>query len=339
MHIASLNVDSTAAGAYQFLSRTWDECAAALSLPDFSPPMQDLAAVFLIRRRGALVDVQAGRIEAAIRKCAREWASLPGSPYGQPTRSMEQALATYRQYGGSVYTSAEPVQKPPESVPIPAGEASAPEQTMAPILVAIGKTFLGGLASGLIDAFTPLAKEKVTKELERHGADSAAATQIVGAVVDAAKAATGLANPAAAVVEAGKAPEAVQRVEADTLDTIDRLAPVLDKMHQWDKDAWAATEASRDAAARRAANDPNDQDKYLTKSIVQLMVAMVFGLMGLSVALKWLGFDIGSIVGTLLTLVGFVGREFSTRYQHRYGTSSSSSAKDVVIGELSRRKQ
>ena len=35
---------STAAGAYQFLSRTWDECAVALELPDFSPPMQDLAA-------------------------------------------------------------------------------------------------------------------------------------------------------------------------------------------------------------------------------------------------------------------------------------------------------
>ena len=39
---------STAAGAYQFLATTWDECKAALDLPDFSPESQDKAAVFLI---------------------------------------------------------------------------------------------------------------------------------------------------------------------------------------------------------------------------------------------------------------------------------------------------
>ena len=57
VYVQLFNVRSSAAGAYQFLSRTWDECAAALQLPDFSPAMQDLAAVFLIRRRGALADV------------------------------------------------------------------------------------------------------------------------------------------------------------------------------------------------------------------------------------------------------------------------------------------
>jgi len=106
---------STAAGAYQFLSRTWDECAVALELPDFSPLMQDLAAVYLIRRRGALDDVIAGRFEAAVMKCNREWASLPGSPYGQPTKSMAQAIATYKQFGGSFDTSPQPVQKPAET--------------------------------------------------------------------------------------------------------------------------------------------------------------------------------------------------------------------------------
>lgn len=93
-------ITSTAAGAYQFLERTWDECADALDLPDFSPASQDAAAVFLIRRRGALGDVVAGRFNEAVRKCAREWASLPGAPYGQPTRTMQQAQAVFERAGG-----------------------------------------------------------------------------------------------------------------------------------------------------------------------------------------------------------------------------------------------
>ena len=94
---------SSAAGAYQFLTKTWAECKAALNLPDFSPASHDLAAVFLIDRRRALNDVLAGRIKRAIELCAKEWASLPGSPYGQPTKTMAQALAAYEQAGG-VYT-------------------------------------------------------------------------------------------------------------------------------------------------------------------------------------------------------------------------------------------
>lgn len=93
---------STAAGAYQFLATTWDETRAAMGLPDFSPASQDLAAVGRLAYRGALGDVVAGNFAAAIAKCAREWASLPGSPYGQPTISMGTALATYEAAGGAV---------------------------------------------------------------------------------------------------------------------------------------------------------------------------------------------------------------------------------------------
>jgi muramidase (phage lysozyme) len=92
---------STAAGAYQFLARTWDDVQATLELPDFSPASQDVAAVFLIRRRGALADVRAGRFDDAIAKCAREWASLPGSPYGQPVKTLERVREVYAAAGGA----------------------------------------------------------------------------------------------------------------------------------------------------------------------------------------------------------------------------------------------
>lgn len=90
---------STAAGAYQILSRTWD----GLGLPDFSPANQDRAAVMLIKRRGALADVIAGRLWIAIGKCNKEWASLPGSPYGQPTMTDDRAASVYARWGGSNY--------------------------------------------------------------------------------------------------------------------------------------------------------------------------------------------------------------------------------------------
>ena len=92
---------STAAGAYQILAGTWDEYRQGL--PDFSPASQDVCAARLIRRRGALADVYAGRFADAVRKCAREWASLPGSPYGQPVRTMDQVARAYQQAGGVVY--------------------------------------------------------------------------------------------------------------------------------------------------------------------------------------------------------------------------------------------
>lgn len=93
---------SSAAGAYQILTGTWGEMQAMYSLPDFSPASQDVAAVGLIKRRGALADVLAGRFAAAIAKCNKEWASLPGSPYGQPTLTLARALQVVADNGGTV---------------------------------------------------------------------------------------------------------------------------------------------------------------------------------------------------------------------------------------------
>ena len=94
---------STAAGAYQALSSTWDETAKIMGLHDFSPASQDWFAVGRIAARGALQDVEAGRFTIAIQKVAQEWASLPGSPYGQPTISMSKAQQVFAANGGSIY--------------------------------------------------------------------------------------------------------------------------------------------------------------------------------------------------------------------------------------------
>jgi len=82
---------SSAAGAYQINNATWDEIQKHLALPDFSPLSQDIAALWLIAKRGkALNDILAGDLREALRKCRKIWASLPDSPYGQPTKKYEK---------------------------------------------------------------------------------------------------------------------------------------------------------------------------------------------------------------------------------------------------------
>jgi len=98
--VRGAGICSSAAGAYQILQSTWDEVAKSYGLKDFSPESQDLAAVALIKRRRALLDVIEGRIESALNKCAKEWASLPNAPYGQPTVTMQAALSNFNKYGG-----------------------------------------------------------------------------------------------------------------------------------------------------------------------------------------------------------------------------------------------
>jgi muramidase (phage lysozyme) len=83
------------AGRYQVLDFTWDE----LGMSDFGPANQDIAAMAKNRQRG--VDVPTDRplseseFEAAMHKMSLEWTSLPYSPYGRPTKSLEERRARY----------------------------------------------------------------------------------------------------------------------------------------------------------------------------------------------------------------------------------------------------
>lgn len=97
---------TTAAGAYQFLSRTWDDFRNSVEgVSDFGADNQDRGAVWLMQRAGALEDVAAGNWEAALPKLAPVWASLPNSPYPQKTRSKDfiyKMLTGAEQQGSSV---------------------------------------------------------------------------------------------------------------------------------------------------------------------------------------------------------------------------------------------
>lgn len=94
---------TSAAGAYQITETTWNGLVRQFAFTDFSPPNQDLAAIALIAGRGALDDVTAGRLYAAIRRLTQEWTSLAIA------KRQEEAGAVFAQYGG---TLAEETQAP-----------------------------------------------------------------------------------------------------------------------------------------------------------------------------------------------------------------------------------
>ncbi len=98
----SASLSSTAAGRYQILERYADAYRASLNLPDFSPASQDAIATQMIRERGALPDIEAGRFDAAVGRCSNLWASLPGAQYQQRTNLMSDLRAAYAAAGGSL---------------------------------------------------------------------------------------------------------------------------------------------------------------------------------------------------------------------------------------------
>ncbi|AKJ01518.1 muramidase (phage lysozyme) [Archangium gephyra] len=96
--------NSSAAGAYQVMQYTWDDPGQVAlrkkyGIKDFSPKSQDRYGVILIKhKRNALEEVKNNKIKEAIQKCNTEWASLPGSPYGQPTVNWDRAISEYNGY-------------------------------------------------------------------------------------------------------------------------------------------------------------------------------------------------------------------------------------------------
>ena len=116
---------STAAGKYQILNSTYKDVAPKIGVNDFSPESQDRIALELIKRAGALEDVQSGNYQNAIKKLGGTWASLPSSQYSQPKRSqawVEKALDmvvpnAQAAQGGSWMNDPVVGEEPPKAAP------------------------------------------------------------------------------------------------------------------------------------------------------------------------------------------------------------------------------
>jgi muramidase (phage lysozyme) len=91
---------SAAAGAYQFMPPTWSIASRSMGLSGFGPDVQDQAALFLVRKRGALHLADRGQMTPELAaRLAPEWASFPTlagrSFYGQPVKRFSELKSFY----------------------------------------------------------------------------------------------------------------------------------------------------------------------------------------------------------------------------------------------------
>lgn len=97
------SITSSAAGRYQFLTRTWDAIVKQYGFRGrFIPEAQDLAAIKLIQERKAYQDIINGDFDTAARKVSNIWASFPGAGYGQPEKKLDELRDVYIKAGGKL---------------------------------------------------------------------------------------------------------------------------------------------------------------------------------------------------------------------------------------------
>lgn len=303
---------STAAGAYQFLASTWDALVAKYRFADFSPPNQDLGAVALIHGRGALEDVLAGRLEIALEKCCLEWASLPGSPYGQPTMSAEEARDLYRRFGGTIDTPAEPPTDPLATEHYDSPQEATMPGPLVPIAIAAAQAFL----PKLIDLIPALGGA--------FGSGSEVQKRNVAAATMVAK----------AVTEAVSAPNLQTAIEAMERDP-GKLAQAQEAVHELIPTLLEAGGGGIEGARKAAANADQvppwkNPAVIIAAAILPLVylvaVAVLFGVGGQTWSddIKTL-FVTAIVTGALGSITGFF-----------LGSSLGSQAKDARARQFAR---
>ena len=77
---------TSAAGAYQFITPTWNRAASALDLKDFGPESQERAGEWLTQERGVQTQkpfTTVAELKDAFKKISPEWASIPDPDTGK----------------------------------------------------------------------------------------------------------------------------------------------------------------------------------------------------------------------------------------------------------------
>jgi hypothetical protein len=115
------------------------------------------------------------------------------------------------------------------------------------------------------------------------------------------------------------------------------MAPMLDKLAQWDRESREMDEGSREAASKRASGETWDMARPLVFGAFAMLGGLVLFVCAIAVIQALKGDIKPEVWAQVAGLIGFATGVGTTIYAYRFGTSRSSAAKDVMIGELTRR--
>jgi len=217
--------ESDAAGAYQFLSTTWDRVAPMVKARDFGPKSQDLAALQLIRMRGVNPDRDPISPQS-IARLAPEWASLPTlqgkSYYGQPVRSFKDIQRFVQNRGGGASVSYDPSVQyaAPEGTGEPGGTQGQPtNRAYDPVVASVITGLLKQAGEGNKDLERSTLPNPPLVEFKEEDDGDAPSDKVLSYLMEAkedeeAKAALRARNQAIASAES---------VQAETQDKLNRL--------------------------------------------------------------------------------------------------------------------
>lgn len=299
---------SSASGAYQIINSTWANLVHKYGFTDFNPRTQDIAAVALIAGRNALADVVEGRIRQAVVKCNKEWASLPGSPYGQPVVTIDRFLQEYRKWGGT---------EEGEALHPLMGSVDHSLNQEKPVLPFIAAA-LPSLISAVPDLIKIFGANTSTGELSPTAVRNEKAAE---AVMNVAKAALGARNEQEVVSTLQNNPDAPQILRDAVKDNWFQIVEV----------GGGITEARKAASAAQGTKNLAFNPAFVISVLLMLMpfmlLADVFYVHPEQYSADGLRTQI--VTGVLMVISGIMG--------FWLGTSFSSGKKDDVLADVVRR--
>jgi muramidase (phage lysozyme) len=308
--VLSPKLSSTAAGAFQFLAGTWAALVKQYGFPDFSPACQDEAATALLCEKGADKLILADRIEDAVSVVNTIWASLPGSPYGQRTVSIQQFMSAY---GNAMDAGYSPVYDQPivESKPVEKTVSQAVAD-VAVSAISIANPIVGAGLQMLRSLWPELAPLFKSGQSEVAARNTKAAEAVLAAVVEA----TGAPNVQAAVEAVQADPAIAQTARAASFSAMTDFGLV--------EVAGGISEARKVAASARVVALGLTFIEIL--ALIMMLLSAAGGAWVLVDPLEKFGDQIRAMVITAMFIGGWTGIQ-----AFFFGSSSASRGKDATI--------
>ena len=284
--------------------------------------------------RGASFEDQLAFVHAELTHVG--WENKAGEALAKCTTPAEAAAVICKLYERPADSISESVKRSARAEAIYAEMKSypAPENAPEPIIPPAESTMpFPALLLPLLQSIIPVLGARVAPRIDKVLKTPGVGETFVADFFAQLQQITGMPNPTQAAAALERAtPETIKQAENMALEQLDRLVPIMDRAHQYQREEWTASEESIDRAAARSIQQqavdggPFANPTFMIAIFILTLVAVVVGAVlfkgGFSTDMQ--AFVIGAVVGSALTAVlGFY-----------FGSSRTSSAKDATIAQL-----